>query len=151
MTHHVTAEKLEELKGELETLKTTRRQEVAERLKRAKELGDLSENSEYFEARDEQQFVESRISEIEEIIKNASIIKMVQGRDTVHIGSTIEVSKGAANFTFTIVGPNEADPTKGFISNESPLGKAFLGKKEGEKVVVDIPSGKANYKIEKIK
>ncbi len=150
MTYHVTAEKLEELKAELETLKTTRRQEIAERLKRAKELGDLSENSEYFEARDEQQFVETRISELEETIRNAAIIKLVSGKDIVHIGSTIEVTKEGQNFKYTIVGPNEADPAKGFISNESPIGRAFLGKKAGETVEIEIPSGKATYTIAKI-
>lgn len=124
--------------------------DVAERLKRAKELGDLSENSEYFEAREEQQLVESRIGELEDTIKNAKVITMVRGKDAISIGATIDVTRDGKAFRYTIVGPNEARPEAGFISNESPLGKAFLGKKLGELVVVKIPSGEATYTISKI-
>ncbi len=150
MEHHVTAEKLEELKAELEVLKTTKRMDVADRLKRAKELGDLSENSEYFEAREEQQWVETRISEIEDIIKNAVVITMTHGKGTVQIGATIDVEVKGKKFKYTIVGANEARPEAGMISNESPLGKAFIGKKAGDEVKIKIPAGEATYKILKI-
>src|SRR3989344_5799255 len=122
--YYVTAERLVELKAELEMLRTDKRMEVAKRLKRAKELGDLSENSEYIEAREEQAQVERRIFELEQMIKNASLItKEGLGKDWVKIGSTIIVSKNGKDQRFTIVGSSEANPTKGFISNESPLGK----------------------------
>ena len=145
--YYVTAEKLEHLKKELNDLKTAKRIEVSERLKRAKDLGDLSENSEYVEAREEQARVETRIFELEDMVKNASIIKKDEGKDMVRIGSTIIVEKNNQQQKFNIVGSNEARPEAGFISNESPLGKAFLGKKPGEKVNVQTPKGEVAYKI----
>ncbi|MDP3901388.1 MAG: transcription elongation factor GreA [bacterium] len=147
MKHYLTAERLEELKQELNDLKMTKRAEVAERLKRAKELGDLSENSEYFEAREEQSQVEARIFELEEMVKNAEIITKASSKDIVQMGSTIEVAKDGQKFKFNIVGSNEAKPEDGLLSNESPLGKAFMGKKNGEQVKVKTPSGEVNYKI----
>lgn len=150
MDHYLTQKHLEELKKELNYLRTVKRLEVAERLKRAKELGDLSENSEYFEAREEQEQTERRIMELEEIVKNVSLIKKTTGQETVDIGSTLKAEKNGQNFKFTIVGSAEAKPEAGFISNESPLGKAFLGKKEGDEVIVRTPSGGVTYKIVKI-
>lgn len=147
---HITAEKLEELRQELNNLKTIRRLEVADRLKRAKELGDLSENSEYMEARDEQQLVESRVFEIEDIINNSTIITMTSGKSTISVGATILVSKGTQEMKFSIVGPNEAKPEAGLLSDESPLGKAFIGKKPGDVVKVKVPAGEVTYKILKI-
>lgn len=147
---HITAEKLEELKQELNNLRTVRRLEVADRLKRAKELGDLSENSEYMEARDEQQLVESRAFEIEDIINNSTIITMTSGKSTVDIGATILVAKGTKEMKFVIAGPNEAKPEAGILSNESPLGKAFIGHKAGDMVKVKVPAGEVTYKILKI-
>lgn len=144
---YVSKEKLEELKVELNQFKTTRRIEVAERLKRAKELGDLSENSEYFEAREEQAQVEGRILELEEFVKNAEIIEKAPSGGIVKVGSTVVVKKGDEKMRFVIVGSNEAKPEDGFISNESPLGSAFLDKKAGETVEVTTPKGKAEYKI----
>lgn len=144
---YVTKEKLEELKQELADLKGRRRIEVGERLKRAKELGDLSENSEYFEAREEQALVETRIGEMEDTIKNAEIIEKSTSTSNVSIGSQIEVKKDGQKMQFTIVGSNEANPGGGFISNESPLGTAFLGKKVGDKVTVSVPKGKVEYTI----
>ncbi len=146
--YYLTPERLEELKTELNELKTVKRIEVSERLKRAKELGDLSENSEYFEAREEQSQVESKIFELEEMIKNASVIeKPIGDRKTVQIGSSIEVSRDGQKTKFTIVGSNEARPEAGLISNESPLGKAFLGQEAGKIVKVKTPKGEAAYKI----
>ncbi|MDP2629359.1 MAG: transcription elongation factor GreA [Candidatus Harrisonbacteria bacterium] len=148
MEHLVTKAKLEELKNELSELKTTKRREVAERLKRAKELGDLSENSEYFEARDEQQQLEARIYQLDDIVKNAKLIKMTKGTDTVSVGVTIQVKKNSKeDLTLTIVGPNEANPSKGYISHESPIGHALIGKKAGDTVKVDTPAGSISYKI----
>ncbi len=150
MEYYLTAERLAELKKELEELKTTKRIEIAKRLKRAKELGDLSENSEYQEAREEQGQVERRIFELENIVKNAVIIKKSESAGVVNIGGTVEVEKDGKTMKFTIVGSNEARPEAGLISNESPLGKAFLGRKVGDIVKVKVPIGEVVYKIVKI-
>lgn len=148
--YYLTAERLEELKKELGHLKTVRRLEVAERLKRSKELGDLSENAEYTEAREEQGIVESRIFEVEDMVKNAVLIMHAAGQKVVGIGSIVVVKKDGVESRFTIVGSSETDPAKGFISNESPLGKAFLGKKPGDVVNVSTPRGAVSYDIVKI-
>src|SRR3989338_9661608 len=137
---YFTEERLEELKTELEDLKTRGRIEVGERLKRAKELGDLSENSEYFEAREEQAQVETHISEMEDMIKNAEIIEKTTMTGIVLVGSTVEVEKGGQRRKFTIVGSNEAKPETGLISNESPLGRAFLCKKTGDTLTLKTPN-----------
>lgn len=147
MDYYLTQERLDELRAELNELKTSKRAEVADRLKRAKELGDLSENSEYIEAREEQAHTEARVYEVEEMIKNASVIKHPTSKDKVQMGSIIEVSRNDKTMKFTIVGSNEARPEAGLISNESPLGKAFFGKKAGEEVKVKTPAGEMMYKI----
>lgn len=144
---YLTKERLEELQKELADLKSAGRQEIAERLKRAKELGDLSENSEYFEARESQERLELRIGDLEELIKNAVIIKKITGSLTVKVGSTIKVQKDGKIFTYMIVGSNESQPEKGFISNESPLGRGFLGHKVGDSILVKTPAGTQHYKI----
>ena len=136
---------------ELATLKNTRRVEVAERLKQAKEYGDLSENSEYAEAREEQANVETRIAELEDLLKDVEIIEKKSGNgDMVVVGSTVTAKKGDKTMTYTVVGSYEAKPEEGRISDESPLGSAFLKKKVGEKVEVMTPSGTATYEITKI-
>jgi transcription elongation factor GreA len=145
--YYLTKIRLEELQKELEELKTKKRLEVSERLKRAKEFGDLSENSEYSEAKEEQAQVEGRIFELEEIVKNASIIKKSTEKGEVSIGSTVRASKGGKELIYQIVGSNETKPEEGRISNESPLGQAFLGKKVGETADVMAPGGKISYKI----
>ena len=150
MSHYLTAERLKELKQELDKLKNAKRPKVAKRLKRAKELGDLSENVEYTEAREEQQQVETRILELEEMVKNATIITKSADTDKVQLGSTIKVLKDGQEFQFTIVGSNEARPEAGLISNESPLGHAFFDKRVGDEVKVKTPSGKVTYKITNI-
>lgn len=147
---YLTKERLEELKAELETLKTKRRVEVAERLKRAKEYGDLSENSEYAEAREEQVNVESCIAELEDVLKQAVTIEKSGAADKVTVGSTVTVRRGDKVMTYTVVGSYEAKPEEGRISDESPLGKAFLRKKAGETVSVTAPAGEATYEIVKI-
>lgn len=146
-TYYLTKERLEELKAELNEFKTKIRAEVAERLKKAKEMGDLSENAEYAEAKDEQSRVEMRIAELENIIKNASIIQKTANKDKVQMGSLVGVSKDGKISKFTVVGSNEAKPEEGRISNESPLGAAFFGKKTGEEIKVKTPSGEVSYKI----
>lgn len=148
--NYLTRKRLAELKKELIDLKTRARQEVAERLKQAKELGDLSENSEFASARDEQQLLENRINQLEDLIRSAVIIHKSKGSQVVKIGSTLKVQKNSQIFVYTIVGSEDAQPEKGLISNESPLGKAFLGKKVGEVVKVATPVGLAEYKIIKI-
>ena len=148
---YLTKEKFDELELELERLKTDGRREVTESLKIAKELGDLSENSQYIEARDEQQRVERRISEIEQMLKEAEIItKRAKKRDVVEVGATVEVSRNGDSLKFFIVGSSEANPVDGYISNESPLGRVLMGKKVGESVEVKTPSGKTTYKIKSI-
>lgn len=148
--NYVSEEGLEELKRELEVLKTQKRMEVADNLKRAKEYGDLSENSEYVEAREEQSQVEKRIFELEEFIKDAVVIKKSHGAKTVHVGSKITVKKGSKTYEYTIVGSNESDPLTGKISNESPMGKAFLSHEQGDEVEVSTPNGKVKYEITKL-
>lgn len=150
MQYYLTKERFEELKTELERFKKEVRAEVRERLRRAKEYGDLSENAEYSEAKDEQAKVEGRIFELENILKNASIIKKTNGKDSVRIGSTIEIKRGDKIFKYTIVGSNEARPEANLISNESPLGSTFLGKKIGDEVQIQTPGGTAKYKIIKV-
>src|SRR5258708_20520150 len=116
--YYLSKERLEELKAELENLKGKRRQDVADHLKQAKEYGDLSENAEYAEAREEQSTVETRIFELEELLKKAEVIKKDAGGDTARVGSTITVKKGDKTLIYTIVGSYEAKPKDGKISNE---------------------------------
>lgn len=145
----ITKEGYEKLKEEVAKLTSEKRREVAGRIKTAKEFGDLSENSEYADAKDEQAFMEGRISEIDHILKNAQIIEdiVVKGKDNVQVGHTVVVELESGRTQFKIVGSYEADPEKGFISNESPIGEALLGKKKGEVVEVKVPAGVIVYKI----
>ncbi|KKS44385.1 MAG: Transcription elongation factor [Candidatus Azambacteria bacterium GW2011_GWA2_42_9] len=148
---YLSQEGIESLKKELQELKTKKRQEIAKRLQEAKDLGDLSENAEYFEAKEAQSLNESRIAELEELLKNAVVIETPSTEDIVRIGSTIEVKSVPNNAErFTIVGSAEARPQEGKISNESPLGSAFLGRKIGEEIEIKTPGGIVKYKILKI-
>ncbi|MEK7615837.1 MAG: transcription elongation factor GreA [Patescibacteria group bacterium] len=151
MTQYFSAEGLEKLKQELAEREGTIRAEIARRILDAKELGDLSENAEYAEARESQGMNEGRIQELQDIIKNAIVIGPNQQNKTVMVGSTVSVKFNGNERQFTIVGPSESNPTQGFISNESPLGMAFIGKKKGEEFEVLVPSGKMKYKILDIK
>ena len=152
MSQYLSAEGLEKLKQELAELKTTVRKSIAERIESAKALGDLSENAEYQEAKDSQSQNEARIAELEEIIREAIIISEHHRTDVVDIGSTVSVeSEDKKEANYTIVGSEEADPMGGKISNESPLGKAFLGKKVGEKVEVRTPAGTKAFTVRQIK
>lgn len=151
----VTKAGLAKLIAELADYKDVRRKEVASRLKEAIAYGDLSENSEYEEAKNEQAFVEGRIVELEAMIKNAKIITDDKsGQDTIQIGVTVTVQNITENDdpeTYTIVGSTEADPVASKISNESPIGSAILGKAKGDIVKVKVPAGVFEYKIMKIK
>ncbi|MEO5927299.1 MAG: transcription elongation factor GreA [Patescibacteria group bacterium] len=146
--NYMSPEGLENIKKELVNLKTVRRREVASKIEAAKALGDLSENAEYHEAKDELGFIEGRIMQIQEILKNVSVIEEggVKGGD-VRVGSTIAVESAGKKKEFTIVGSNEADPLSGKISNESPLGSAFLGHKKGDKLSVTTPAGTQSFTI----
>ncbi|MBU1152249.1 transcription elongation factor GreA [Patescibacteria group bacterium] len=150
----VTKEGLERLKEELELLKSTRRKEVAARIKEAISYGDLSENSEYEEAKNEQAFVEGRILELEEKVKTAKIISGKTTVKTVQLGSEVHLKnltrKDDELEVYTIVGSEEADPFSGKISNESPVGSALLDKAKDDKIKVHVPSGVVEYKIEKL-
>lgn len=146
---HLTAEGIQSLKDELKELTTSKREEIAQRLKEAKADGDLSENAMYDAARDEQSFVEGRISEIEHILKHAAVISN-KGKGTVALGSKVHVELEEGTMEYVIVGSTEANPDKGFISDQSPIGKALLGKKAGDEVEVDVPSGTIVYRIKKV-
>lgn len=148
----LTIEGLKELEAEIEELKTVGRKEAAEKIKVARSFGDLSENSEYDEAMSDQAKLEARISEIEHIIKTAKVLDVESlGTENVHIGSTVKiVDKKKKEFTYTIVGFAQADPAVGKISDESPVGKALIGHKVGDKVIVEAPAGAMQFKIVEI-
>lgn len=149
MTYYVTKEGLVRLKKELEELKTVKRKELAEKLQRSTAYGDLSENAEYQEAKEEQAFMEGRIAELEAMVEQTEIIAPHSGGE-VAIGSTVIVEREdhrSKQQTFTIVGFEEARPEEGKISNESPVGKALLGRKPGQVVEVLAPAGKAKWRI----
>ncbi len=147
---YLSQEGIETIKKELQELKTKKRQEIAARLQEAKDLGDLSENAEYFEAKEAQSFNENHIVELEKLLKNAVVIETSSEEDIVKVGSTIEVKSNNNAEIFSIVGSAEAKPQEGKISNESPLGRAFLGRKMGDEIEVKSPSGITKYKIIKI-
>lgn len=151
--NYVTSEAYKALKQELEELKTKKRKEIAEIIQDAKELGDLAENAAYQEAKDEQSVLETRILQLEMFFKNISIIRHSSNNYFIELGSTIEVkslTKSKNKKVFTIVGSHEAKPIEGKISNESPLGRAFLGHGKGEIILVNTPQGEVKYKILKI-
>ncbi|GGA32753.1 MULTISPECIES: transcription elongation factor GreA [Psychrobacillus] len=142
----------QKLEEELELLKTVKRKEVVERIKIARSFGDLSENSEYDSAKEDQAFVEGRISTLESMIRNAVIIEEEGNNDTVSLGKTvtfIEIPDGDEE-TYTIVGSAEADPLEGLISNDSPIAKGLLGKTIGEKVKIVTPGGEMDVEIKSI-
>lgn len=150
----VTEEGLQKLKEELEHLITVKRPEVVEKIKVARSFGDLSENSEYDAARNEQAFIESRIQQLQKMIRNAKIIDASQeASDVVTIGRTVifqELPDGELE-EYTIVGSTEADPLAGKISNDSPMAKGLLGRKKGEEVSIHTPSGEIRVKIIEVK
>ncbi len=147
---YLTKDGVKKLEDKLEHLKTTRRQEVAERIKEAIALGDLSENSEYDDAKNEQAFVEGEIASIEAALRHAEVINDdAQPSGAVTVGSVVKLKNIAtgADVTYTIVGSDEADPFKGRISNESPMGSALMNRKVGDQVEVDTPGGKRQLQV----
>jgi transcription elongation factor GreA len=143
--YKITADGKKELEIELKTL-IGRRGAVAGKIAEARDFGDLSENAEYDVAREEQGLVETRIAEIEEILQNAEIIKS-GSKSKVSLGSKVELKTGKKHFIYTIVGPVEADPLEGRISDESPIGLALFGKKVGDEAVISTPKGDVTYEI----
>ncbi len=149
MSQIISQEGYQKLVDELNMLSTVRRREIADRIERAKELGDLSENAEYADAKEAQAFNEGKIIEIANMLKNLTVSEG-HDKDKVGMGSVVKVKAQGQEKEFTIVSFNEADPLSGKISNESPLGLAFLGKGKGAKVMVKTPKGVIEYEIKKI-
>jgi transcription elongation factor GreA len=149
---YLTAEKFDELKKELDHLKTVRRKEVAESLEYARSLGDLSENAEYQEARDMQAAIEERIAHLEKIIKEAKIVANDKKGDVIVLGSTVTIQKDKDkdSHTYTIVGSEEANIHEKKLSYLSPLGEALMGKTKGDEFTFETPAGKQKYKVLKV-
>lgn len=151
MSTFVSEEGLEELKKELKRRKDVLRPEIAQKIASAKELGDLSENFEYHDAKDQQGQNESRIMELEEMIRGAVLVQKKSGGSAISLGCTFVAEKDSEQKTFQLVGSSEAGPLEGKISNESPMGQAFLGHTVGDVVEITTPAGIVNYKIVEIK
>ncbi len=143
--YQITEAGRKELEAELAELKS-RRGDIAAKIAEARDYGDLSENAEYDSAREEQGLVETRVAEIEDILMNAEEIKSRKS-SKIQLGSTVELKTGAKKFSYTLVGPVEADPLSGKISNESPIGVALLGKVVGDKATITTPKGDITYTI----
>ncbi len=146
--YKLTAEGKKELEKEIEALKG-RRGEIAEKIAEARDYGDLSENAEYDAAREDQGVVETRIAEIENILQNVEIIES-KSKDEVSLGSTVDLKIKSKTVTYTVVGPVEADPLEGKVSDESPIGQALMGKKVNETVVISTPKGELSYTVQAI-
>lgn len=143
--YQITESGQHELERELEELKS-RRGEIADKIAAARDFGDLSENAEYDAAREAQGLLETRITEIETILQNASIIQ-TGNSSTVVLGSTVELEANGKAVTYTVVGPVEADPLEGKVSNESPIGQALMGKAVGDTVTINTPKGELAYTV----
>src|SRR3989344_331812 len=150
MNEYLTREGLEKLKKELAYLKGDKRKEIAERLEKSLAFGDLTENAEYHETKEEQAFIEGRILELEDLVRNAVIVPAEKDKMYAQVGSTVLVSSGAKKEEFKIVGAEEASPLEGKISIKSPLGQAFFNQPKGAVIEVKTPKGIAQYKILKI-
>ena len=149
---YLTKERYDELAVELDNMKKEGRRSVMERLRHAKDLGDLSENAEYQSARDDQSVLERKIAELEDLLKNSALFEKqsaagVSSNGVVRLGSKVSLKKGGATLNYTVVGSSEADPMNGLISNESPLGRELLGKKSGDKLSIQTPKGQKEYSI----
>jgi transcription elongation factor GreA len=149
----LTPEGQRKLEEELEHLKTVKRKEIAERIKTSKEFGDISENAEYEDAKNEQAFIEGRILQLDQMLRNAKVIDNQHApTDTITVGATVRLKDmgSGEEISYTIVGSAEADPDQDKISNESPVGRALLGKRNGETVDVVVPAGKMKFRVLKI-
>jgi len=151
MPKFITEEGLKKIKDELEERKTTVRQKIANAIKEAKEQGDLSENAEYSEAKHQQAENEARIAELEFLLKESTVVAFNKSVDVVQMGSKVKVKFNGSEMEFQIVGSNEANPSEMKISNESPMGKGFMGKKKGDEVQIETPGGKMKYGILDVK
>lgn len=147
----LTKEGLEKLQKEYQSLKDGKRKETVERLQKARGMGDLSENGEYSAAKEELDLIEERILEIEEVLKHAKVLDNQHDNHEISLGSYITVESNGSRESYQVVGEFEADPLKKRLSVTSPLGKAFLGKKTGSVIEVEVPAGKTTYKILEIK
>ena len=144
---HISSSGLEQLRAELEELRSVERPAVVARIRAARELGDLSENADYEAARHDQSFTEGRIRTLEALIQHAVIIEESVEGEEVRVGSTVRVAVDGWEERYTIVGRTEANPREGRISNASPLGRALLGKRPGDEVVVKLPVGETRYRV----
>jgi len=149
----LTPEGLKELEEELRELEEEKMPQVLRRIAVAREMGDLSENSEYHSARDEKTLIETRISQIKDILSRAKVVRKSRSDKTIGMGNTVKIKRKSDNktFTFTIAGEFEADPKNGKLSIASPVGKALLGKSKGQSIKVEVPAGVVEYKILSIK
>jgi transcription elongation factor GreA len=149
--YYLTPEGEAKLRAELEELKGPRREELSKRLRSAIQMGDLSENADYHKAKEDQGFLEGRIKELENILRNTVTIEKTAGQDTIFIGAHVTIQEGSEEpETYHLVGPTEADPRKGRISHESPIGRALMDKKVGDIAEAETPGGKLKFKILKI-
>jgi len=144
---YITKEKLKDLKKELAYLKNEKRLEIAARIQEAKDLGDLSENAEYSEAKEQYNLNQKKISDLEAIINDAEVISNTTSKTKIDIGSTFKVKFNNTEKQFQIVGSQDADPANGKISNESPLGKVFIGKLSRDTFEAQVPSGKMRFEV----
>jgi transcription elongation factor GreA len=151
MAKYLTEEGMKKIKEELEYRKKTLSYEISRAIKEAKEQGDLSENAEYAEAKRQQAENEGRIAELEVSLKDSVLASYDKSSETVQIGSSVKVKNGGGEMEFKIVGSNESNPAEMKISNESPMGKAFMGKQKGDKVDVNTPGGLVKYTILEVK
>ena len=151
MAKFITQEGLKKIKDELEYRKITLRQNIANAIKEAKEQGDLSENAEYSEAKSQQSENEAKILELEMLLKESTVVSYDKASDVVQMGSKVKVKMNGSEMEFQIVGSNEANPNDMKISNESPIGKGFMGRKNGDEIEVEVPAGKIRYKILEVK
>lgn len=151
MNRILTPEGKQKLLDELHNLTENRRPEIAEKIQLAKEHGDLRENAEYADAREEQAFVEGRIIEIQSILKESQVVELDKDSKIISLGCTVEVIADEKKYKYTIVGSNEANPIEGLISCESPLGQALLGKAVGDQIKVELPRGMVDYQIISLK
>jgi len=148
---YLTSEGLTALNKEYDDLKNIRIPEIASRIDEAKQQGDLSENAEYHQAKEDMAWAQGRLYELKYVLDNAQIVKSAVAKDIVAVGNTVVIKVKEITKTYTIVGPHEANPLEGRISNESPLGESFLGSRTGDKVEVKTPAGKQIYEILEIK
>lgn len=147
MTQYITKEGLEKMEGELEHLKTTKRRELSDRLRKAIAFGDLSENFDYHNAKEEQEFLERRIAELEDMIADSKVVGVSANKETVSLGCQVQLESDGEKFSFTLCEPQLSNPLEGKISVDSPMGQALVGKKKGSVAQVETPQGKIKYKI----